>query len=111
MELTLDTPATYRIRVQGYLDSGWSDCLSGLTISQSGEGDEPLVTTLSGTLYEFNQKLLSVETCFKTEEIDLHRLLSLPEGWTRANVGYRRVGQVTEIGSGGIYSVAREGLV
>ena len=33
MELKLDTPATYRIRVKGYLDSSWSDRLSGLTIS------------------------------------------------------------------------------
>ena len=74
MELTLDTPATYRIRVKGYLDSSWSDCLSGLTISQSAQGDEPVVTTLYGQvldqaalagvlngLYGFHLPLLSVE--------------------------------------------------
>ena len=52
MELTLDTPATYRIRVKGYLDSSWSDRLSGLTISQSAQGDEPMVTTLYGQVLD-----------------------------------------------------------
>jgi len=74
MELTLDTPATYRIRVKGYLDSSWADCLSGLTISQSAQGDEPVVTTLYGQvldqaalagvlngLYGLHLPLLSVE--------------------------------------------------
>ena len=74
MELTLDTPATYRIRVKGYLDSSWSDCLSGLTISRSDHGDEPEVTTLYGqvldqaalagvlnALYGLHLPLLSVE--------------------------------------------------
>ena len=74
MELTLDTPATYRIRVKGHLDSSWSDCLSGLAISRSGQGDEPVVTTLYGpvldqaalagvlnALYGLHLPLLSVE--------------------------------------------------
>ena len=74
MELTLDTPATYRIRVKGHLDISWSDCLSGLTISRSGQGDEPVVTTLYGqvldqaalagvlnALYGLHLPLLSVE--------------------------------------------------
>ena len=74
MELTLDTPATYRIRVKGYLDSSWSDCLSGLTISRSAQGHEPVVTTLYGqvldqaalagvlsALYGLHLPLLSVE--------------------------------------------------
>ena len=50
--LTLDGPATYRIRVKGHLDSGWSDRLGGLAISRSGEGDEPVVTTLYGQLLD-----------------------------------------------------------
>ena len=50
MELKLDTPATYKIRVKGYLDSSWSDRLSGLAISRSSQEDEPEVTTLYGQL-------------------------------------------------------------
>jgi hypothetical protein len=74
MELKLDTPATYRIRVKGHLDSSWSDCLGGLTISRSGQGHEPVVTTLYGqvldqaalagvlnALYGLHLPLLSVE--------------------------------------------------
>jgi len=74
MELKLDTPATYRIRVKGYLDSSWSDRLSGLTISWSSQEDVPEVTTLYGqvldqaalagvlsALYELHLPLLSVE--------------------------------------------------
>ena len=74
MELTLDTPAIYRIRVQGYLDSRWSDRPAGLTITTSSQGDEPAVTTLDGevldqaalagvlsALYNLHLPLLSVE--------------------------------------------------
>jgi hypothetical protein len=72
--LTLDTPATYRIRAKGYLDSSWSDRLGGLTITTSSQGDEPAVTTLYGEvldqaalagvlsgLYSLHLPLLSVE--------------------------------------------------
>jgi hypothetical protein len=52
MEPRLETPATYRIRVKGHLDSSWSDCLSGLTISRSAQGHEPVVTTLYGRLLD-----------------------------------------------------------
>ncbi len=74
MELRLETPATYRIRVKGHLDSSWSDCLGGLAISRSGEGEEPTVTTLYGqvldqaalagvlsALYGLHLPLISVE--------------------------------------------------
>jgi len=74
MELRLDTPATYRIRVKGYLDSSWSDCLGGLTISRSHQGKEVVVTTLHGqvldqaalagvlsALYGLHLPILSVE--------------------------------------------------
>jgi hypothetical protein len=70
----LDTPATYRIRVRGYLDSSWSDRLGGLTITPSSQGDEQLVTTLYGqvvdqaalagllgALYDLHLPLVSVE--------------------------------------------------
>ena len=74
VELKLDTPATYRIRVKGYLDSSWSDRLSGLTVSPSSLEDEPVLTTLYGqvvdqaalagvlsALYNLHLPLLSVE--------------------------------------------------
>ena len=74
IELTLDTPATCRIRVKGYLDSRWSDRLAGLTITTSSQGDDPAVTTLEGevldqaalagvlsALYNLHLPLLSVE--------------------------------------------------
>ena len=75
MELTLDTPARYRIRVKGYLDCSWSDRLGGLDITTSSQEDVgPMVTTLRGdlldqaalagvlnTLYNLHLPLLSVE--------------------------------------------------
>jgi hypothetical protein len=74
VELKLDMPATYKIRVKGYLDSSWSDRLSGLTISPSRLEDEPVVTTLYGqvadqaalagvlsALYGLHLPILSVE--------------------------------------------------
>ena len=83
MELKLDTPATYKIRVKGYLDSSWSDRLSGLAISRSSQEDELVVTTLYGrladqaalagvlsALYGLHLPILSVECLsdVKTEE-------------------------------------------
>jgi hypothetical protein len=83
VELKLDTPATYRIRVKGYLDSSWSDRLSGLAISRSSQEDEPEVTTLYGevadqaalagvlsALYGLHLPILSVEcqSDLETEE-------------------------------------------
>jgi hypothetical protein len=74
MELTLDTPATYRIRVKGHLDSGWSDRLGGLAITPVNWDEKPSVTTLYGqvvdqaalagvlsALYNLHLPLLSVE--------------------------------------------------
>jgi hypothetical protein len=81
MKLALDTPATYRIRVKGHLDSSWSDCLSGLTISPPSQEGELEVTTLTGqvldqaalsgvlnALYGLRLPLLSVEYLSDVEE-------------------------------------------
>ena len=83
MELKLDTPATYKIRVKGYRDSSWSDRRSGLAISRSSQEDELVVTTLYGrladqaalagvlsALYGLHLPILSVECLsdVKTEE-------------------------------------------
>ena len=70
----IETPATYRIRVQGHLDQSWSDQLNGMAITQTGASDKLPVTVLVGhfkdqaalcgvlnTLYELHLPLLSVE--------------------------------------------------
>ena len=72
--LTIDKPATYCIRVAGYLDENWSARMGGLTIRATKQNAEVTVTTLSGriidqaalfgilkTLYDMRLPLLSVE--------------------------------------------------
>jgi hypothetical protein len=49
-KLTLDRPATYRIKVPGELDENWSDWIERMTITVESEGDGPPVTTLTGTV-------------------------------------------------------------
>lgn len=69
-----DTPATYRIRVQGTLATNWSERLEDMTISTTETADVYPVTTLVGklidqaaligilnTLYEIQLPLLFVE--------------------------------------------------
>jgi hypothetical protein len=69
-----DSPAMYRIRVQGRVPTRWCDCLEGMTITVGLQEAEPLVTTLLGdlldqaaltgvlnTLYELHLPVLSVE--------------------------------------------------
>jgi hypothetical protein len=73
------TQATYRIKVQGYLDETRSDFLGGMTITTASQGDKGVVSTLVGrlkdqaelagvlnTLYEFHLPILSVE-CLKDD--------------------------------------------
>ena len=72
--LTLDSKASYKIRVQGYLDESWSDRLSGVAIRVQSRPNETPVTVLMGelqdqaalagvlnTLYDLGLPLLSVE--------------------------------------------------
>ncbi len=72
--LRLETPATYRIRVQGRLDDTWADRLGGMAITSDTAADKPPVTArvghrtdqaaLSGvlnTLYDLHLPLLSVD--------------------------------------------------
>jgi hypothetical protein len=72
--LKLETPATYRIRVQGSLDDSWADRLGGMAITADTTVDKLPVTILVGhlvdqaalsgilnTLYELHLPLLSVE--------------------------------------------------
>ena len=71
---TFDSPATYRIGVQGRVPATWHDRLEGMSITISPPGSEALVTTLLGelsdqaalvgvlnTLYELHLPVLSVE--------------------------------------------------
>jgi len=76
-------PATYRIRVQGFLEKRWAERLGGINISaRSREGQAP-VTVLVGrmrdqaellgavnSLYELHLPILSVEI-LSSEEPDL----------------------------------------
>jgi len=50
--LTLGTPATYRITVQGYLDSSWSDHFGGLAVSNEVGKDGSPLTVLTGWLVD-----------------------------------------------------------
>ena len=72
--LKLETPATYRIRVQGRLDDSWADRLGGMAITADTAAEKLPVTILVGhlsdqaalsgilnTLYELHLPLLSVE--------------------------------------------------
>jgi hypothetical protein len=75
-----DTPASYRIRIEGPLDKRWSEYLCGMVISSAKRAAEPTVTTLTGkltnmaalmgvlnTVYDLGFTLLKVER-LRTEE-------------------------------------------
>ena len=47
---TLDRPTTDQIQVPGELDESWSDWIQGMTIAVESEGEDPPVTTLTGTV-------------------------------------------------------------
>jgi hypothetical protein len=49
-KLTLDRPVTYQIKVPGYLDERWSEWAEGMTVTVESEGDEFLVTILTGAV-------------------------------------------------------------
>ncbi|CAB1058816.1 hypothetical protein D1BOALGB6SA_3574 [Olavius sp. associated proteobacterium Delta 1] len=50
--LKLETPATYRIRVQGLLDATWSDRLAGMAISRIKTEQKAPVMMLAGHLID-----------------------------------------------------------
>ena len=69
-----DVPATYRIRIKGYLDDSWSDRLGGMAIKVMEQAEDAPETILVGwlpdqaalcgvlnALYSLNLALLSVE--------------------------------------------------
>ena len=70
----METPATYRIRVQGHLGEDWADRMSGMVITSAYMADNEPMTILVGhlcdqaalsgvlnTLYELHLPLLSVD--------------------------------------------------
>ena len=72
-ELTLDTPATYQIIVQGYLEKHWSDWFEGMDILPNVNKEGMRFTKLTGIiidqaalhgvirkLYDLGMPLLSV---------------------------------------------------
>ena len=46
----MDSPAIYRIRVQGRLDADWSSRFGGLNITESGTGASGIDTIIVGRL-------------------------------------------------------------
>ena len=71
--LAVDSPATYTVRVQGSLDTSWSEYLSSAIISLESEPNEPPATVITGEfqdqaalagalnlLYDLGLPLLSV---------------------------------------------------
>ena len=52
IQLTVDKPATYCIRVVGYLDQSWSNRLGGMTITVSSGAGKKKVSTLSGAMID-----------------------------------------------------------
>jgi hypothetical protein len=46
----LIAPATYEIRIKGYLEDSWSDRLGGMTILTSKDKAGAMITTLCGQL-------------------------------------------------------------
>ena len=72
--MSLETPGTYRIQVQGHLDESWSDCLNDMIITTAFTPKNQPITILVGhlvdqaalsgvlnTLYELRMPLLSAE--------------------------------------------------
>ena len=48
--LKFETPASYRIRVQGHLDDSWSDRLGGMVLTRAFTADKQPMTILIGRL-------------------------------------------------------------
>jgi hypothetical protein len=48
--IAVDCPAKYRIRIIGELEESLPECLAGLRITTSDQGNRQTITTLSGPL-------------------------------------------------------------
>ena len=87
--LSIDRPATYRIRIKGDLEKRWSDRMGGMRISQHTQDDASIVTSLEGqlvdqaalfgvlvALYNMRLPLISVE-CLDTTREDGNPLMKV----------------------------------
>jgi hypothetical protein len=48
----MESPARYRIRVRGHLDSSWSDRMAGMSITTTGGKNTEQITLLEGELMD-----------------------------------------------------------
>ena len=46
--LTTDSAARYEIRIQGYLDQRWADCLDAISIRVESQPGEAPITVVAG---------------------------------------------------------------
>jgi hypothetical protein len=79
-----DTPATYRICVQGILDERWSDRLGGVSITTTGQKSGAPVTVLSGRLID-QAAVLGVLNIL--HDLRLPLLFVECEDWDEATLG------------------------
>lgn len=82
--LTIDSSATYKIHIQGYLDESWSEFMGGATIRVQDQPNGPQITEVTGEfrdqaalagalglLYDLGLPLVSVE-CLGIRSTDRH---------------------------------------
>jgi hypothetical protein len=50
--MKMDSPANYRIIVQGRLDAGWAERVGGMAIVSTGANGEVEATTLEGRVHD-----------------------------------------------------------
>lgn len=70
-ELTMGSPATYKIKVRGSLDNSWSEKLGGLQVKSAAEtamtvitgplSDQAALSGILNTLYDLQLPVVSVE--------------------------------------------------
>ncbi len=73
-EFKIETPATYRIRIQGHIDSAWSELITDMNITTDSTSGKIPVTSMVGhmvdqaalsgvlkALYDLRIAILSVE--------------------------------------------------
>lgn len=51
-EFKIETPAAYRIRVQGHIDSAWSELISSMKITTDSTTGKSPITSLVGRLVD-----------------------------------------------------------
>ena len=77
-EFTIDTPAAYRIRVQGHIDTTWSELISVMNISTESTSGRSPVTVLVGYLTD-QAALCGVLQALYDQRIPLLSLENLDE--------------------------------